>query len=106
MMEITSISGNSSAPRRSPYVVVLVVWVLIQVLAPIPRDHLSHCGDDIVSFRVGHARIQRQGDRSIGVILGSRKHPAAESERLCVVRMQVNGAEMDADAHVFGLNGV
>ena len=50
--------------------------------------------------------IERQRDRAVGIVLRVREHPAREPERLGVERMQVHGAEVDADADVLRLDRV
>src|SRR5688572_2996766 len=104
MIESTSMSGNSSAPRRTPYAVATSPSNWLTYLLPrsfasrrlptVMRQNLPHRRNGVVGVLVGHLRIERERYRPVRISFGNRKHAAVEPERLGIEGMQMYGAEV------------
>src|SRR5205085_12633756 len=108
MIEMTTMSGNCSAPGRKPYCAgaVSTASMPLVILWAVARNHFPDGRDHVVGVAVRHLRVERQRNRPVGIVLGIRKITAAERERLLVIRVKVHGAEVHADADVLRLDGV
>src|SRR5437773_1877397 len=59
-----------------------------------PSRHVCH----VIQVLVGHPRVERQADRPLVVVDGHGEIVRSKLQPVPVVRMEVNGDEMDADA--------
>src|ERR1041385_256966 len=106
MIEMTTMSGNCSAPGRKPYCAgaVSTASMPLVILSAVARNHFPYGRDDVVGVAVRHLRIERQRNRPVRIVLGVREVTAAERERLLVIGVQVHGAEVHADADILRLD--
>ena len=65
---------------------------------PWSRDHLGHRVDHARDVLVGHARIERQGDRPVADAFRDREIAGQKSESLAVIREEVHRAIVHRDA--------